>query len=149
MRAEGRRFGAELEFERAGEDLAQLATAGRGRGRRSRRRSRSRIRIWAGSRGRSGVGVRNDEASSLVPLHVPHTSDRLDQGRGGLPVVPVLEVSSFEDVLAAPVAWVHVAHPPGRRQKESRRGSLLGTPQTGAGPWALWQGGILKILKNS
>ena len=46
-----------------------------------------------------------------MPLHVTHAPDRLDLRGGGLPVVPVLEISALEDILAPPVAWVHVAHP--------------------------------------
>ena len=79
-------------------------------------------RCWGGvgfgARSRSWSRVRDDEAAPLVPLHVPHTSDWLDLRRRGLPVVPVLEVSSLEDELAPPVAGEHVADPSeGRRQK--------------------------------
>lgn len=83
-------------------------SAGPGRGRRGRRywgRVRARVR----RRGRVG----DDEAALLVPLHVPHTPQRLDLGVGSFPVVPVLEVPLLEDELAPPVARVQVSHPPG------------------------------------
>lgn len=70
-------------------------------------------RSWSWSRSRSRIRVDNDETALLVPLHVPHTSDRLDLRRRGLPVVPVLEISSFKDELAPSVARVHVADPSG------------------------------------
>lgn len=83
-----------------------------------------RVRVWGGSR------LRNNETAPLVPLHVPHTSDRLDLGYWGLPVVPVLEVTLFKDELSPPVARVHVADPSAgetrgyiRSIKDSRQGT--------------------------
>lgn len=93
-------------------------SAGPSRGRRGRR-------SW----GRVGVGgrswVRDDETAPLVPLHVSHTSDRLDLRGGGLPVIPVFEVSSFEDELAPPVAWIHVADPSAGREDRQYIGYIL------------------------
>lgn len=92
-----------------------------GFGVRSRSRSRIRIRI------RSRVGVRygiwnrvrigrcrgrGNIAPSLVPLHVPYTSDGLDQRCSGSPVVPVLKFSMLKNILASSIAWIHVSHPP-------------------------------------
>lgn len=65
------------------------------------------FRIRIGSR--IGVGRcrgRGNIASSLVPLHVPHTSDGLDLRCSGSPVIPVLVLSTFKHVLAPSVAWV-------------------------------------------
>lgn len=67
----------------------------------------ARVRVWGRTR------LRNNETAPLVPLHVPHTTDRLDLRYRGLPVVPVLEVTLFKDELSPPVARVHVAHPSG------------------------------------
>lgn len=82
------------------------------------------VRVWGRTR------LRNDETAPLVPLHVPHTSDRLDLRYWGLPVVPVLEVTLFKDELSPPVARVHVADPSGgetrgfiRSIRDSRQGS--------------------------
>lgn len=75
---------------------------------------------WGRGRGRSWSRGRNrdGETPSLVPLHVSHTSDRLDLRCRGIPVVPVLEVSTLKHILPSPVAWVHVANP--SRTKEQR-----------------------------
>lgn len=67
--------------------------------------SRIRIRRCRG-RGRGNI------ASSLVPLHVPYTSDGLDQRCSGSPAVPVLEFPMLKNILAPSVAWIHVSHPP-------------------------------------
>lgn len=77
------------------------------------------FRCWG--RGRSWVRgrSRDGETPPLVPLHVTHTSDRLDLRCRGIPVVPVLEVSTLKHILAPPVAGVHVAHP--SATKEQRR----------------------------
>lgn len=83
----------------------------------------NRVRIGVGSRGgigvRSRVGIgrcrgrgRGNIAPSLVPLHVPHTSDGLDLRCSGSPIVPVLEISMLKHILAPSVAWIHVSHPP-------------------------------------
>lgn len=52
------------------------------------------------------------EAAPLVPLLVPHAAHGLDQGLVGVPLVPVPVLALLEDVLAAPVPRVLVAHPP-------------------------------------
>lgn len=70
---------------------------------------------WCWGRARGWNRCRGNEAPSFVPLHVPHTSDGLDLRCSGSPSVPVLEVSMFENVLAASVAWIHVSHPPLKR----------------------------------
>lgn len=112
------------------------AGSGCGQGGRQCQWGRAGLRRWvprrscsagSSSGGRGGVRVgtgagvwvwgrtrfRNNETAPLVPLHVPHTSDRLDLRYWGLPVVPVLEVTLFKDELSPPVARVHVAHPSG------------------------------------
>lgn len=109
-------------------------------------KGRQRVRVWGGgvgtcsagpgcggrgrrSWGRVGVGSRSwvgdDETAPLVPLHVSHTSDRLDLRGGGLPVVPVFEVSSLKDELAPPVAWIHVADPSGGREHRQQTRYIL------------------------
>lgn len=47
-----------------------------------------------------------------MPLLVPHTAHGLDEGLVGVPLVPVAVLAFLEDVLAAPVPRVLVAHPP-------------------------------------
>lgn len=84
-----------------------------GFGVRSRIRTRVGVRcgIWNWiriGRGRGGDNI----APSLVPLHVPYTSDGLDQRCSGAPVVPVLEFSMLKNILAPSIAWIHVSHPP-------------------------------------
>lgn len=83
-------------------------SAGPSCGRRGRRYwGRVRDRARAGRRG----WVWDDETALLVPLHVPHTSERLDLGVRSFPVVPMLEVPLLKDELAPPVAWVQVSNP--------------------------------------
>lgn len=77
------------------------------------RRCRGRARGWTGGRSRSRWNV----APSLMPLHVPHTSDGLDLRCSGSPSVPVLEVSMFKNVLAPSVAWIRVSHPPSQEKE--------------------------------
>lgn len=88
-------------------------SAGTSCGRGGRRR-RGRVGFRAGS----WIWVRSSETAPLVPLHVPHTSDRLDLWGGGLPVIPMLEISSLKNKLAPPVAWVHVTDPPARGETD-------------------------------
>lgn len=71
------------------------------------------IRIGRG-RGRGGDNI----APSLVPLHVPYTSDGLDQRCSGAPVVPVLEFSMLKNILAPSIAWIHVSHPPAEQGEQ-------------------------------
>lgn len=102
-------------------------SAGPGCGRRGRRywgRVRARVR----RRGRVG----DDETALLVPLHVPHTPQRLDLGVGSFPVVPVLEVPLLEDELAPPVARVQVSDPSGgwEHTQEDRTQLLSSGPQS-------------------
>lgn len=47
-----------------------------------------------------------------MPLLVPHAAHGLDEGLVGVPLVPVPVLALLEDVLAAPVPGVLVAHPP-------------------------------------
>lgn len=95
-----------------------------GFGVRSRSRIRTRVRVGVGvrcgiwnwvrigrGRGRGGDNI----APSLVPLHVPYTSDGLDQRCSGAPVVPVLEFSMLKNILAPSIAWIHVSHPPAKQ----------------------------------
>ena len=70
-----------------------------------------------GDRLGSGGGIgrcrgRGNITPSLVPLHVPHTSDGLDLRCSGSPVIPVLEFSMLKHILAPSVAWIGVSHPP-------------------------------------
>lgn len=83
----------------------------------------SRVRIgigWCRARGwswgwtRSWGGGRGNIAPSLMPLHVPHTSDGLDLRCSGSPIIPVLEVSLLKHILAPSVTWIHVSYPPSR-----------------------------------
>lgn len=94
------------------------------------------VRIWGRTR------FRNNETAPLVPLHVPHTPDRLNLRYWGLPVVPVLEVSLFKDELSPPVAWVHVAHPSGEETRRYIRS--IRDPWQGTG-----SRDVLKIQTNS
>lgn len=76
-----------------------------------------RIGIWSGSGSRVGIGRcrsrgRGNIAPSLVPLHVPHTSDGLDLRCSGSPIIPVLEFSMLKHILVPSVAWIHVPNPP-------------------------------------
>lgn len=81
-------------------------------------RDRVRCGIW--SRVRNGrCRGRGNIASSLVPLHVPYASDGLDQRCSGSPVVPVLEFSMLENILAPSVAWIHVSYPPAKQEEQS------------------------------
>lgn len=59
------------------------------------------------------------EAAPAVCLHVPHSTDGLDLGVVGSPVVPVLVRSHLKHVLVATVAGVLVSHPAvwGSREK--------------------------------
>lgn len=68
----------------------------------------ARGRGWGRGRGRGWGNI----APSLVPLHVPHSSDGLDLRCSGSPVVPVLEFSLLKHILAPSVAWIHISHPP-------------------------------------
>lgn len=88
-----------------------------------RSRIRIRIRIRTGVRVGVRYGIwnririgrcrgRGNIAPSLVPLHVPYSSDGLDQRCSGSPVVPVLEFSMLKNILASSIAWIHVSHPP-------------------------------------
>lgn len=72
-------------------------------------RVRGRGRGWARA-GRRGW-VWHDETTLLVPLHVPHTPERLDLRVRSFPVVPMLEVPLLKDELAPPVAWIQVSNP--------------------------------------
>lgn len=72
----------------------------------------NRIRIGR-CRGRGNI------APSLVPLHVPYTSDGLDHRCSGSPVVPVLEFSMLKNILTPSVAWIHVSYPPAEQGEES------------------------------
>lgn len=109
---------------------AGASGGGRGRGRRggSRGRGGGRSRAGVGVGIRGGVGVwvgcggwvRGGEAALLVPLHVTHAPDGLEQWQGRAPVVPVLVLAVLKHVLAPPVAWVCVAHPPGHRRTQER-----------------------------
>lgn len=96
--------------------------------------TRSGIRVWGGVRTRvrvrTGIGGRirtggcwgrGNVASSFVPLHVPHTSDGLDLRHRGSPVVPVFEITMFKDILAPPVAWIHISNPPAKREREREK----------------------------
>lgn len=86
-----------------------------GLGVRSRSRIRTRVGVRYGIRNRIRIGRcrgRGNIAPSLVPLHVPYTSDGLDQRCSGSPVVPVLEFSMLKNILASSIAWIHVSHPP-------------------------------------
>lgn len=76
---------------------------------------RVRVGSWSRTRGR-GWG-RWNITPSLMPLHVPHTSDGLDLRCSGSPSIPVLEVSMFKNVLAPSVAWICVSHPPSKEQQ--------------------------------
>lgn len=67
---------------------------------------------WTRSWGRGGG--RGNIAPSLMPLHVPHTSDGLDLRCSGSPIIPVLEVSLLKHILAPSVTWIHVSYPPSR-----------------------------------
>lgn len=62
-----------------------------------------------------------------MPLHVAHSSDGLDLRSRGSPVVPVLVVSKLKDILAAPVAWEHVAHPPREDKGTCSYNDIYGT----------------------
>lgn len=89
----------------------------------SRIRTRIRVRFGIGSGSRIRIGRcrgrgRGNIATSLVPLHVPHTSDGLDLRCSGSPVVPVLEFSMFKHILAPSVAWICVSHPPLEKSRE-------------------------------
>lgn len=53
------------------------------------------------------------EASSLVELHVPDTTNGLDLGLEGAEVVVVSVVTALKQVLVASVSRVLVTHPPG------------------------------------
>lgn len=103
--------------------------------------TRVRVRVRAGIRVRTGIGGRirigrcwgrGNVASSFVPLHVPHTSDGLDLRHRGSPVVPVLEITVFKDILAPPVARIHISNPPAKRErkKEWRVARGLGREKT-------------------
>lgn len=89
-------------------------------------RSRIRTRVGVGVRygiwNRIRIGWcrgRGDITPSLVPLHVPYTSDGLDQRCSGSPVVPVLKFSMLKNILASSVAWIHVSHPPAEQGGQS------------------------------
>lgn len=89
-----------------------------------------RARVWVRTRigGRIGTGGcwgRGNVASSFVPLHVPHTSDGLDLRHRGSPVVPVFEITVFKDILAPPVAWIHISNPPAKRRRITGSGDLF------------------------
>lgn len=86
-----------------------------------RSRIRARVGVRCGIWNRIRVGRcrgRGNIASSLVPLHVPYTSDGLDHRCSGSPVVPVLEFSMLENILSPSVAWIHVSHPPAEQQEQ-------------------------------
>lgn len=92
---------------------------GVGVGSRVRIGSRFGVGSWVGSWVGSGIGIGigrcrggGNIAPSLVPLHVPHTSDGLDLRCSGSPIVPVLELSMLKHILASSVAWIHVSYPP-------------------------------------
>lgn len=96
---------------------------GGGIGTRIRVRARGRvgIRVRTGVGGRVRIGRcrgRGNVTSSFVPLHVPHTSDGLDLRHRGSPVVPVLEITVFKDILAPPVARIHISNPPAKKKKQ-------------------------------
>ena len=73
------------------------------------------VRVGSGFRTRSRGG--HVETPPLMPLHVPHTSEGLDERCCGSPVVPVLVIAVLKHILAPPVARIHVSHPP----SESKR----------------------------
>lgn len=103
-------------------------SAGPSCGRRGRRYwSRGRLGARAGRR----RWVWNDETALLVPLHVPHTPERLDLRVRSFPVVPVLEVPLLKDELAPPVARVQVSNP-SRREHTGWHNTapLSSVPQT-------------------
>lgn len=82
--------------------------------------ARVRVRTGIGGRVRTGrCWGRGNVASSFVPLHVPHTSDGLDLRHRGSPVVPVFEITMFKDILAPPVARIHISNPPAKRERET------------------------------
>lgn len=84
-------------------------------------RVRDRVRCGIWNRIRIGrCRGRGNIAPSLVPLHVPYTSDGLDQRCSGSPVVPVLEFSMLKNILAPSVAWIHVSYPPGEQGEQSK-----------------------------
>lgn len=86
-----------------------------------RSRIRSGVRFRCGIRNRIGIGRcggGGNIAPSLVPLHVPYTSDGLDQRCSGPPVVPVLELAMLKNILTPSVAWVRVSHPPAEQGEE-------------------------------
>lgn len=64
------------------------------------------------SRWRSLAGGGEVEASSLVELHVPDTTNGLDLGLEGAEVVVVSVVTALKKVLVASVSRVLVTHPP-------------------------------------
>lgn len=87
-----------------------------------RSRIRTGVRVRCGIWNRIRIGRcrgRCNIAPSLVPLHVPYTSDGLDQRCSGSPVVPVLEFSMLKNILAPSVAWVHVSYPPAEQGEQS------------------------------
>lgn len=75
-------------------------------------------RHQAVSRLHSLAGGREVEASSLVELHVPDTTNGLDLGLAGTEVVIVSVVTALKQVLVASVSRVLVTHPPGKATKK-------------------------------